>query len=442
MPLKVLHIPYTYYPDAVGGTEIYVEQLAQHLASWTDNVIAAPGAEAQEYEHRGVRVYRIPVTDKIQKLEELYNEGDARAAQFVGGLLDRERIDVLHLHALTRIVSPRVVAQAHQRGVPVVFTYHTPTVSCLRSGLMLWGARACDGVLETDRCTRCRLHSLGLPRPAADLIGRAPRPLRALAAAHQGGVWTALRMHDLVQQHHAVCFQFMAQVERVVVLCDWTRRVLLKNRVPAEKIVYVPHGLTVDAPLPPRQPGTANTLRLIALGRLEATKGMDLLVAAMRQLPELPIRLDIYGIVQSAAETSYARALRAAIARDARIQLKPPVPHARVLALLQEYDALVIPSRWLETGPLVVLEAFAVGVPVIGSDLGGIQEKVQHGVNGLLVPLQVQAWADTLQRIATDPALLAQLRAGVQPPRPMSQVAEEMCAVYAQVGARMAEAPA
>ena len=51
---------------------------------------------------------------------------------------------------------------------------------------------------------------------------------------------------------------------------------------------------------------------------------------------------------------------------------------------IRKYDALVVPSVWLETGPLVVLEAFAAGVPVIGSRLGGIAEMVRDGVDGLL----------------------------------------------------------
>ena len=55
-------------------------------------------------------------------------------------------------------------------------------------------------------------------------------------------------------------------------------------------------------------------------------------------------------------------------------------------AFLSRIDVLAVPSQWLETGPLVVLEAFAAGTPVIGSDLGGIRELVSDGRDGLLVP--------------------------------------------------------
>ena len=46
-------------------------------------------------------------------------------------------------------------------------------------------------------------------------------------------------------------------------------------------------------------------------------------------------------------------------------------------------DWVVVPSIWWETGPLVVMEAFQYGRPVICSDIGGMSEKVTDGVNGL-----------------------------------------------------------
>jgi glycosyltransferase involved in cell wall biosynthesis len=79
----------------------------------------------------------------------------------------------------------------------------------------------------------------------------------------------------------------------------------------------------------------------------------------------------------------------------------------------------------------VVLEAFAAGIPVLGSDLGGIAELVEHEVDGLLVePASPEAWGGALRRVLDDPDLLTRLRRGVRPPRRMGQVAEEMLAVY------------
>jgi glycosyltransferase involved in cell wall biosynthesis len=107
------------------------------------------------------------------------------------------------------------------------------------------------------------------------------------------------------------------------------------------------------------------------------------------------------------------------------------VPSHSVRSLLADYDALAVPSCWLETGPLVVLEAFAAGIPVLGSGLGGIAELIRHDVDGLLVETgSVVYWTATLCRVVSEPGLLARLRAGVRLPRAMEEVAEDMLTVY------------
>lgn len=436
--MKIVHVPYTYYPDAVGGTEIYVEQLADELGALDfENVIFAPGKQDAQYVYQGVAVQRLGVDNDVLPLGELYGAGDEGAAQTFGAFLDATAPDVVHLHAFTRIVSSRMAEQARRRNIPVVFTYHTPTVSCLRSGLMLWGKEPCDGRLDAERCTSCRLHSLGLPKPLAALVARTPQWLETWGAERQGGAWTALRMRGLVAQQHAAFHALVAESNRVVALCAWTRQLLENNAVAREKIVIVPHGLSRrDDVVQGAQPAAAEgaALRVVTLGRLEPIKGVDLLVRAFQGLPQMPIALDVYGIIQSETETPFARQLRADIALDSRIRLLPPVPHEQVVALLRQYDVLAVPSQWFETGPLVVLEAFAAGIPIVGSDLGGIAEKVEDEGNGLLVPsLDVKAWSAAMRRLAQDRALLHRLRANVRPPRSMRMVAQEMAAVYTQV---------
>ena len=92
---------------------------------------------------------------------------------------------------------------------------------------------------------------------------------------------------------------------------------------------------------------------------------------------------------------------------------------------------IAVPSRGLETGPLVVLEAFAAGVPVLGSNLGGIAELVRDGVDGALVALDdVGAWAQAISDLSADRERIEKLRQGIQPPRTMRAVAAEMAVIY------------
>src|SRR5258708_718597 len=120
--LKVLHVPFTFAPDPVGGTEIYVEALAQELITCRiESVIAAPSSTGSDerYEYNGLRVYRYrSATESKQMLRELYGEGDPVAASAFAEILDLERPDIVHLHALTRAVSRLLVGAAKGRGIP------------------------------------------------------------------------------------------------------------------------------------------------------------------------------------------------------------------------------------------------------------------------------------------------------------------------------------
>ena len=126
---------------------------------------------------------------------------------------------------------------------------------------------------------------------------------------------------------------------------------------------------------------------------------------------------------------------------DRRISFSDAIAPGDVIPRLRAYDFLAVPSQWLETGPLVALEAFAAGTPVIGWKLGGIAELVEHGRDGLLIePSAATGWVDALQGLAGDRALRARLQAGVRQPRRSTEVARDMLALYASLLAPRATA--
>src|SRR5256714_6331646 len=154
--MKVVHVPFCFYPDPVGGTEVYVAALARHtIRPYVSAVIAAPGAQASAYEYQGVPVRRFAVAPEVNDISELYGAGDEGAARAFAAILAEERADVVHLHAFTRGVSLQLVRAAKLAGAKVVFTYHTPTVSCHRGTLMRWGREVCDGKLDSKNFTLC-----------------------------------------------------------------------------------------------------------------------------------------------------------------------------------------------------------------------------------------------------------------------------------------------
>jgi len=97
-----------------------------------------------------------------------------------------------------------------------------------------------------------------------------------------------------------------------------------------------------------------------------------------------------------------------------RLGLGPNVsllgPRRDVAGLLPAFDAFVLSSRW-EGLPRVVVEAMAVGVPVVSTDVGGISEAIEDGVSGLLVPAgEPEALAGAILRILDEAGLGERMR--------------------------------
>jgi glycosyltransferase involved in cell wall biosynthesis len=227
-----------------------------------------------------------------------------------------------------------------------------------------------------------------------------------------------------------------SEVDHIVAVCDWVQELLLLNDIPACKVSLSRQGIrwTPDpTPVPAlaKNGKAPDEMRIAFVGRLDSTKGLHVVLEALRMAPSLKARLDVYGVVQNLANAAYQNEMLRQASRDPRISFCGPMAPAEVVPRLRQYDFLVVPSQWIETGPMVVLEAFAAGVPVIGWKLGGITEIVRDGIDGLLIePGSFVRWTETLQRVAQDAKLRAQLKAGVRPPRTSIAVAREMLALY------------
>ncbi|MEI8175379.1 MAG: glycosyltransferase, partial [Candidatus Omnitrophota bacterium] len=243
--MKIMHLPFCFYPDVVGGTEVYVELLARYLrAAGHEAVIVAPGRANSRYDHNGLTVYRYALSEGTCAIEELYGEGDIAAAGEFANILERERPDIVHMHAFTRGVSLRCARAAKKAGIPVVVTYHTPTVSCQRGTLMRWGRTVCDGRLTVTRCTACTLHGLGVPQALAALLALVPAGVGDfLGALNLAGGWrTAVRMRALMYRRKAAFRDFMKEADRVVVLCRWSADLLARNGLPETKMTLIRQG--------------------------------------------------------------------------------------------------------------------------------------------------------------------------------------------------------
>ena len=430
-------MPFAWFPDAVGGTEIHVAALIAALRRHgIGSAVAAPGDREQDYAHDGVPVYRLAV-DPRPDLARAYGAPDPSAARSFGALLARLRPRIVHLHARTAAVSPALLDAARAAGAKTVFTYHTPTVSCARGTMMRMGRSPCDGGLDRRRCGVCTLAAHGLPPPLGGIMTRMPEAVGRLVerAGLAGRAATALRLPGVIGAAHRDFRALLRKADRIVAVCLWARDVLRLNGVPDGKLVLCRQGLPRSGPRPAHRPAVRDDaapgiLRLGYFGRLDPVKGIDILIEALRLIPEAPLRLDIFAVRQAGSDP-YASRLERRAAGDRRIVFRTALPPDAVREAMRQCDIVAVPSRWLETGPLVVLEAFDAGIPVLGARLGGVAELVADGIDGVLVaPERPAEWAAAIRDLADRPAEIARLRAGIRPPRTIEAVADEMAEIY------------
>jgi glycosyltransferase involved in cell wall biosynthesis len=394
--IKILHIPFTYYPDPVGGTEIYVESLTRELFLFGINsVIAAPGNHVPPYFHSNVKVNRFSSNAKIKNLKDMYGPGDCVSVDEFDRILLHEKPDIVHIHAHSPSISLNLVRRIKYRKMPVLFTYHTPTVTCQRGTMLYWGELPCNGLMDPVKCTECSLHGKGLNKNAAQVLARLPKHVRNIFdyLGLRGGIWTALRLRNLISLRISITKQFLGEMNHIIAVCNWVKLVLLENGIPEDKITLCRQELTQalrnpenqeNSPVFLKKPTQNKQLKLVYLGRIDPDKGIEVLLKAVSIIPNCNLILDIYGIAQGESGISLYNKLRILYSNDKRVSFKNPIKSSASVQTIKEYDILVVPSQIMETGPLVVLEGLAAGITVIGSNLGGIKELINDGITGYL----------------------------------------------------------
>lgn len=438
-----------YFPDSLGGTEVYVRSLAQLLVAHGHDVrVVAPRAGApdgEEYELDGVRVFRYPVPLDPSRAEV---QGDVvtRGASILHDFVAAWRPDVFHAHSLVTGLGLFELWAARNVGAHVVYTNHLPSMGfiCARGTLLRDGVTACDGIQDEARCGACLLQQRDVPASAARGIAALPASLARTLSWIPGPAGTALGIRELVRKAARKQQELVALAARLVVLNEWAARIFIANGAPAHQVAInrlgVSHpGLTRTAETG-RNP-TRAPIDVGYVGRLHEVKGLHVLAEAMRRIPgDVPLRVHVAGPADDAHADSVKRAFADATASDTRVTIGGPIAPADIAAHLRTLDLLCCPSLWFENGPTIALEAMAVGTPVLGTRLGAFVEIVKDGVNGRLVePGDAAGLAGALIEIARNPAgTIDRWRAALEPPRTMQQIAADYLTLYEGLSRRPA----
>lgn len=443
--MKTIQTAARYFPEKCGGIQIRLSELLPMLQEYgVESQIAAAHRSSQEdeYTYQGIRVYRYPVFPDPRE-EPNHGHIPHSGFKYFASWLKKQKADIYHQHQWEPKCGLPHLRLAKQLGMKTVVSIRLPECLCQRKTLMLYGETACDGKIDLVRCSRCcDILSRKIPELAIKALGhaplgvlsRAPMPASVYARVPVSGTMGSfvrpLAIPALIKARQQGLQEMVKFADRIVTLSQTLHDMLLANGVPQEKLTICRTGIPSAFPiLGSKTKSQTGPLKVVFLGRWSRTKGIHLLVAALKSLPvEMPIQLTIYGIQD---DKRYRQEVLSMIGDDKRIQISDPLSREELPSTLKTYDVLALPSQWFDVRPMAVLEAHALGLPVIGSNMGGIPELINHEVDGLLVaPTDVSAWSNALARLVLEPNLLQSLREGIQPIRTMRMEAEETVKIY------------
>lgn len=135
------------------------------------------------------------------------------------------------------------------------------------------------------------------------------------------------------------------------------------------------------------------------MGRITPTKGIQVLVETFKTIKGA--ELHVYGSI----------GIQKRFLETDTIQFKGPYNNNDISQVVNTIDVLIVPSIWYENAPLVIQEAFLAGIPVIASNIGGMKELVDEGVDGFLFEVgSSEDLKNVVCRIIENPTLLNSLK--------------------------------
>lgn len=211
---------------------------------------------------------------------------------------------------------------------------------------------------------------------------------------------------------------------RFIITCTDANRDYLEKLGSNTQVYCIYHGLNAEfCNIMKEQPAVRATnghFRVLGVGRLIPKKGFDVLVQACAILNQMGIPFEASIVAEGGEHEEEIRRLITTNGLDNSVLLPGPMSQSQLFSEYQRASAFCLPCRVLENGdrdgiPNVLMEAMAVGLPVITTPISGIPELIHDGVNGLLVPSEdSRALAQAFLRLIRDNRLAADLSRNAQ----------------------------
>lgn len=375
--MRILVLSALYPPYAFGGAEDCAQSFSTWAATHGHEVRVLMAAretseDGQLCNEEGVEVVKLatPHIYPVGRFDEakawqkpiwhLQDHFSGEVGRKIAAQVDDFAPDVIVIHYIQGF-GYRTLAHLARCKVPVAFVLHDLGLACIRMSMFRAG-RACE-----RQCVACSL-SGGYKSNLIDKLAR-HAPIGFIAPSQA----------------------IINELDRFVPVKQYPNaRILNTKGYPEARKLHLPD----------------QRLRLLYVGKLDRTKGIDVLFEAIARLAaSQPLTFTIAG------KGPLSDVLREQYGKAAWTRFLGFVSQDELANEMADADLLCVPSLWKENSPGVVIQALSTGLPVMATNRGGLPELVKEGVNGFLLQSGSEAeWHARLTEIAENPARLLQLR--------------------------------
>ncbi|QWA09348.1 glycosyltransferase [Sodalis ligni] len=383
--MKIVFFVHCFFPEHFYGTETYTLGLANHYRSWGHDVAVVSavfqGEEKQpslinRYTYQDIPVIAI---DKNaiphSRIKETYYQQEM--LEVLEEILHELKPDVVHVTHLINHTSA-LLEVVGKLNIPTYATFTDFFGFCFNNKLEAANGGLCAGPSASRaNCVACYLKESALGGHASGWMNRAATPAvanilaKGLVSLHKVGLLKNGHIkglvEDLVRRPDTLSYLYNSFYKGAVAPTAFLKKAYEGNEihVPMRKIWF---GIDIDrSPKPERE---STHIPIIGyIGQIAPHKGTDLLIEAFKRLPVNSAKLKIYGPTDQSI--SYMDTLRKMSEGVANIEFMGTFKQSLTADKFRDMDLFVIPSRWYENSPLVLLNSLATHTPVVVSDVEG-----------------------------------------------------------------------
>ncbi len=264
-------------------------------------------------------------------------------------IVKENEIDIVHVHNTWNLISPSVYYAARACRVPVVQTIHNFRLLCPGATFYREG-RICEDCVS-----------------------------KGFICAVRNKCYRNSRMQTFVSVFCNTIHRLTGIYGKINYICltEFNKRKLLQLKQISQDRVFVKPNFVSDCGGFVSAKDRAN--RIIYAGRLDKLKGVDILFEAWKQMGDDAPELVVCGT------GPLGKWCKQFVADNhlEKIKLMGAVSNAEVRNLIATAKALILPTQWYEGFPMSIVEAFSVGTPVIGSDIGNVGDMIREGISGV-----------------------------------------------------------